>query len=246
MKIAVAGGTGTVGRPIVEAARAAGHEVVLLTRSAGVDLTVPLLAADALRGVDTVIDVSNRPSMAASASVVFFERVTRTLLAGEKQAGVGHHVALSIVGAAEVDAGYLAGKAAQERLVMAEPGGWSLLRATQFHEFVPQLLKQGRMGPLQLVPRMRSRPVAAAEAAAALVRIAEAGPSGLVPDLGGPREERMADLGRRYLAAIGVRRRVLELSLPGRWGHSMRDGGMLPGPGATLGTQTFEEWLAER
>jgi uncharacterized protein YbjT (DUF2867 family) len=245
MRIAVAGGTGVVGGHVVEAARAAGHEVVALTRSTGVDLMSGSGLADALRGADAVIDVANRTTLRAGASTRFFETTTRNLHVAEREAGVGHHVALSIIGAAAAPAAYYAGKAAQERLVMAEQGGWSVLRTSQFHEFVPQTLARGRLGPLQLVPAMRVQPVAAAEVAAALVAIAAAGPSGLVPDLAGPREESMADLARRYLAATGTRRQVLPVAFPGRWGRAMRDGTVLPGVGARIGRQTFDEWLAE-
>lgn len=172
--------------------------------------------------------------------------MTRNLLAAERAAGVPHHVALSIVGAAVAPSAYYAGKKLQEDLVMAEPGGWSILRATQFHEFAAQMAEQGRMGPLQVVPAMRSQPIAAAEVAEALVEIALGAPRGLDRDLGGPREENMADLVRRYLAATGHKRPVLEVPLPGAWGRALRDGTLLTAPGARLGRQTFGEWLAER
>ncbi|MCL1870651.1 MAG: NAD-dependent epimerase/dehydratase family protein [Promicromonosporaceae bacterium] len=245
MRIAVAGGTGTVGRPTAAAAAAAGHDVVLLTRSAGVDLTTGSGLAAALEGVDAVIDLSNdMKAQSAKASTAFFTAVTRNLLAAERATGVGHHVAISIVGAATVDGGYYAGKAAQERLLQAQPDGWSILRATQFHELVAPLLKQGRFGPLQVVPRAVAQPVAAAEAAPVLVAAAEAGPSGLLPELAGPRPESLATLARHYLAAHHDHARVVEVPFPGRFGRGARDGTLLPGPGATLGRQTFDEWLA--
>lgn len=244
MKIAIAGGTGIVGRRVVGAARAAGHEPIVLTRAMGVDLTTGVGLADALRGADALIDVANITTASGKKSTRFFESVTRNLLVAEVEAGVGHHVALSIIGAAEAPASYYAGKAAQERLVMAEPGGWSLLRAAQFHEFVPQLLSTGRVGPLQFVPAMRMQPISAAEVAAELVAIAEAEASGLVGELAGPREESFADLARRYLAATGTPRRVVSFNLPGSYGKALRDGTLLPGKDARRGSQTFDEWLA--
>lgn len=243
MRIAVAGGTGTVGRRVVDAATAAGHEPLVLRRSAGLDLLTGAGVVDAVRGADAVIDVSATSGTSAEESVRFFGTVTRNLLDAERAAGVGHHVALSVIGAAAVGANYYVGKAAQERLLMAEPGGWSLLRTTQFHEFAQQVVGHGQVGPLQVVPKMRAQPIAAAEVAAELVAIAAGTPRGVAPDLAGPQEERMADLVRRFLAAVGRSRPVLEVAIPGAWGRGMRDGSLLPAPGTRLGHQTFTEWL---
>jgi uncharacterized protein YbjT (DUF2867 family) len=247
MRIAVAGGTGVVGRHVVAAVRASGHEPLVLTRSSGHDLTAshagPALVA-ALGGIDAVVDVSSVATTSAARSVEFFGAVTRNLLAAERAAGVRHHVALSIVGAVAAPAAYYAGKKLQEDLVMAGSGGWSILRATQFHEFAAQMAVQGRMGPLQVVPTMRSQPVAASEVAEVLVDIATHGPRGLDRDLGGPREENMADLVRRYLAATGQKRPVLQVALPGAWGRALRDGTLLTAPGARRGALGFEEWLS--
>jgi uncharacterized protein YbjT (DUF2867 family) len=244
MKIAVVGGSGAVGRHVVEAARAGGHEPVVVSRSAGVDVVTGSGLTQALRGTDAVIDVANITTTSAKASVGFFEAATQHLLAAEREAGVGHHVALSIIGAAAAPESYYAGKAAQERLVMAGSDGWSQQRAAQYHEFVPQVLAQLRVGPMQIVPKVRTQPVAAAEVAAELVAIAAAGPSGLVRDLAGPREEALDDLARRYLTATGKPGRVLRVPLPGRYGRALRDGTLLPGSSARLGVQTFDEWLA--
>lgn len=246
MRIVVAGGTGTLGRLVVEQAHAAGHEAVGLSRATGTDLMTGENLAEALRGADAVVDVTSTGTTSGKASVAFFTTVTRRLLDAERAAGVPHHVAISIVGAASVAAAYYAGKAAQEALLAAEPGGWSLLRTTQFHEFVRQMLAFGKVGPLHVVPTMRTQPLAAADVAAALVVLATGEPRGVVPDLAGPREERMADLVRRYLAATGPRRPVLEIPLPGAWGRGMRDGSILPGPDAQLTQQTFDAWLAEQ
>jgi uncharacterized protein YbjT (DUF2867 family) len=246
MRIAVAGGTGTVGRFVVRAVRERGHEAVVLTRSSGVDLMGGEGLAAALDGADAVVDVTSTGSASARESVRFFGTVTRNLLAVERAAGVRHHVALSIVGAAAVAKGYYAGKKAQEDLVTAADVGWSLLRTTQFHEFAAQVLARTSLGPVTVVPTMRSQPVAAAEVGEALAEIALGAPRGIEDELGGPREENVADMARRYLAATGQRRRVLQVPLPGAWGRSMRDGSLLPGPDARRGSQTFAAWLAER
>jgi uncharacterized protein YbjT (DUF2867 family) len=246
MRIAVAGGTGVVGRHVEEALKARGHDVATLSRSAGVDLVTATGLDDALRDVDAVVDVSSTTSQSAKAAVRFFGTVTRNLLNAEKRAGVRHHVALSIVGAAQADSGYYAGKVAQERIVMALPGGWSLLRATQFHEFAQQMTTRAAFGPLQLAPIARCQPIAAAEVGEALADIAVGEPRGLERDLAGPREEQMTRMIRAYLAARGLHRLVVDFAMPGAMGRGMRDGAILPGPDARLGMQTFDEWLAEQ
>ena len=122
---------------------------------------------------------------------------------------------------------------------------WTLLRATQFHEFARQMFERGKAGPLVFVPAMRSQPVAAREVAERLVTLAEGAPSGRVPDLGGPRVERMSELSRRWGEAAHLPGRVVEVPLPGAFGRQLRDGSLLAGPDADVGTQTFTEWLAD-
>jgi uncharacterized protein YbjT (DUF2867 family) len=243
MKIAVAGGTGTVGRHVVAAAEARGHDVLTLTRRDGHDLESGDGLAAALVGVDAVIDVTSVATTSARRSRAFFEAVTGNLLRAEREAGVEHHVALSIVGIDGVDAAYYAGKLAQERLVAAGTVPYTLLRATQFHEFAEQMVAQMSFGRLAVIPTARVRPVAAREVGARLVELAEDGPAGRARDLAGPRDERLADLVRRMLAADGVRRRVLETRLPGVFGRALASGAMHGGADAARGRITFDEWL---
>lgn len=244
MKIVIAGGSGTLGRHVVNAVSAAGHIPVSISRGSGVDLIKGTGLADAMKGAAAVIDTSATSSTSTKESVDFFGTVTRNLLNAEREADVPHHVAISIIGAAKVNANYYAGKAVQEEILMAEGGGWSILRTSQFHEFVKQIIEHGKLGPVQVVPKMLSQPIAASEVAAELVAIAIGAPRGLEPDLAGPHQERMADLVRRYLHEIGESRPVLEVPLPGSWGRGMRDGTLLPYPGTRLGHQTFNDWLA--
>nr|WP_274637419.1 NAD(P)H-binding protein [Microbacterium bovistercoris] len=248
LRIAIAGGTGTVGRLVTEHARRRGHEPIVLSRSTGIDLMTGEGLDAVLAGVDAVIDVSGSQTLTAAASVRYFQTTTGMLLEAEQRAGVGHHLALSIVGIDRTERGYgyYEGKLAQERAVTDGPVPWTLLRATQFHEFAQQMFDRMKMGPFVLVPTMRSQPVAADEVAARLVELAEGAPAGRVPDLAGPRVERMADLARRYGRAAGVPGRVVELSLPGRPGHQMRDGSLLAGTDAQVVGATFTEWLRER
>ncbi len=244
MRVAVAGGTGVVGRRVVDVVRSRGYDVVVLTRSAGVDLVAGDDLAQHLAGVDVVIDVSGTTRQRRAAAEEFFGGVTARLLVAEALAVVPHHVALSIVGVDDVDTGYYAGKRRQEQVLAAGPVPWSLLRATQFHEFAEQSLGFARVGPVSLVPRMRTQPVAAAEVAQALVDLADGAPVGRAPDLAGPEEHELVDLARRVAARRRPRRRVVPVALPGAAGRAMRHGALLPADGAALGTQTFAEWLA--
>ncbi|MEV4990294.1 SDR family oxidoreductase [Pseudarthrobacter sp. LMD1-1-1.1] len=243
MRIAVAGGTGTVGRHVVAIAREHGHEVVSLSRAEGVDLVNGRGLDLALQNVETVIDVSGIQAMSTKKAVDYFTNATQNLLAAGKKAGVKHHVALSIVGIDKANSGLYAGKLVQEDEVKHGGIPWTLLRSTQFHEFVPMSIKAASVGPLVFVPVMSTRPVAAKEVAAALVDAAEAGPKGRLPDLGGPRTEQLKSLVAAYLAKTHQRKRIVPLHLPGPMGKAMRNGSLIPVPGSAVGRQTFLEWL---
>lgn len=243
MKIGVAGGTGTVGRHVTALARQNGHEPVVIGRSTGVDLLTGAGLSAALEGVDAVIDVVNTSTLSARASKKFFGTTTAILLKAEADAGVRHHVALSIVNAATVSAGYYAGKSLQEERVKRAPVPWTLLRATQFHEFAAQTLGRASRGVVALVPVMRTQPVAAREVAERLLHLVLGAPRGLVPDLAGPSEELLVDMVRAYARATRSRTRVIQILLPGPMGAAMRDGGLLPSHRAERGTQSFPEWL---
>ncbi|GAA2454135.1 SDR family oxidoreductase [Agromyces soli] len=246
MRIAIAGGTGTVGRHIVEVARERGHETVVLARSAGVDLTTGAGLAAALAGVDAVVDAANVNAIDRETAERFFTGTSRTLLAAEREAGVRHHVLLSIVGIDRIPYAYYEAKLAQERVVAAGGVPHTILRATQFHEFAGQMAGRLRVAGIQLAARMRTQPIAAREVAEHLVARAEGEPLGRARDLAGPREEQLAELIRRLVRAEGRRGPVLPVSLPIRGMGEMRRGAALPGPDAELGWQTFAEWLAVR
>ncbi|GAB2703661.1 SDR family oxidoreductase [Kitasatospora kifunensis] len=244
MRVAVAGGTGLTGRHVVTALTAAGHQPVVLARSRGVDLVTGVGVTKAMDGVEAVIDVTNRLTARRASSIAFFEAAGRHLLAAEEQAGVRHHVALSIVGIDRVDLGYYAGKRRQEELVRAGGVPWTVLRATQFHEFTEQFLRPGL--PVTMVPRMLSQPVAVREVADALVALVEGPPQAMAPELAGPGPEQMVDAVRRLARARGRRCRVLPLTMPGAAGRAAAGGGLLPAEPGPRGAQTFEQWLTER
>jgi uncharacterized protein YbjT (DUF2867 family) len=244
MRVAVAGGTGVVGRRVVTALTSAGHQVVVLARANGIDLVSGAGLASALDGVRAVIDVSNVVTTRRQQAVEFFSTVTRQLMAAGELAGVQHHLALSIVGIDRVPTGYYQGKLAQEHLVLHGPVPGSVLRATQFHEFAGQLLDR-MPGPVAVLPRMPLQPVAAGEVAAMLAGLGTGTVTGRHPELAGPQVHELAELARRLLQARGERRRVLPVPLPGATGRALAAGALLPqGPGLR-GQQTFEQWLAE-
>ncbi|WP_130177243.1 SDR family oxidoreductase [Cryobacterium sp. SO1] len=243
MKIAIAGGTGTVGRHVTELVGRRGHESVVIARSRGFDLLAGAGLAGALAGVDAVIDVVSIATLSAAASARFFGATSANLLRAEASSGVRHHVSLSIVNASRVSAGYYAGKTVQENIVTAGSVPWTVLRATQFHEFAAQTLQHSSRAGLAVVPVMRTQPVAAREVAERLVELALGAPRGHVPDLCGPREENLLDMVRAYVKASRGRTRVVQFRLPGRMGAAMRDGSLLPSVKTERGTQSFEQWL---
>ncbi|PYG01873.1 Uncharacterized conserved protein YbjT, contains NAD(P)-binding and DUF2867 domains [Georgenia satyanarayanai] len=242
MRIAVAGGTGVVGTHVVEAVSGAGHEPVVIARSRGVDLTTGAGLDDALDGVSAVVDVSNVTTLSRRTAERFFVRVSENLLAAAHRAGVRHHVLLSIVGVDRSPLGYYRAKLRQEEVVLAGPLPATVLRATQFHEFVDQSLARVP-GPVAVVPRMRMQPVAASEVAAHLVEIALGEPQRRAADLAGPQVHEFADLAREVTAARGLRRPVLPVRVPGGAGRAMSDGSLLPAEDGPRGRITFREWL---
>lgn len=239
-RIAVAGGTGTVGRRVVECVRRLDAEAIVIARSSGVDLTTGTGLDQVLEGVDAVIDVTNIVTQNRRRAITFFETSTRHLLEAEERQGVRHHVLLSIVGIDRVGLGYYQAKVAQEDLVRQGPIPWTILRATQFHEFAAQLLGDRLVA---VVPSMLSQPVAASDVADELVRLATAPAAGMAAEVAGPREERVPDMARRLASATGSRSLVLTMPLPGATGRGMRTGALLPAGLGPRGTQTFDEWL---
>jgi len=242
VRLAIAGGTGMTGGHIAAIAYDRGHEVVALSRRTGVELLSGAGLDGALEGVDAVIDVTNVTTAKPDVSVMFFAGATKSLLAAERAAGVAHHLVLSIVGAEAAPDGYYAGKLVQERLVAAADVPWTVLRTTQFHEYAAMMFHRGHAGA-HIAPAGRVQPVAVREVAEHLVDLAERAPVGRATDLGGPREESLADMVHRYAHAIGFRGPLPVVHTPGTLGRAFRAGALLPGADALRGTQTFAEWL---
>jgi uncharacterized protein YbjT (DUF2867 family) len=244
VRIAVAGGTGLVGRHTIDALTRDGHETVSLSRSNGIDLTTGSGLDDALAGVDAVIDVTNTPAMDAAATQAFFGGVTEQLLAAEQRAGVGHHVVLSIVGIDDIEGNpHYAGKRRQEQLVSAGPVPFTIQRATQFHEFAEMVVSWTRENDSAVVPPLLIQPVAATDVAAVLAELAVGPPVGRAPDLAGPGTEDMVDMARRALTARDDQVKLVPSWNDGPFGVTMAGNVLLPGDGARIAPTTFEAWL---
>lgn len=244
MRIIVAGGTGVVGREIVAAARARGHEAAGMSRATGADLQTGEGVASALRDAEVVIDAVSVATMDAETSTRFFRRSTQTLIDAARRGGVRHIVALSIVGVDRNPHGYYAGKVAQEEAYQAGDAPFTIVRATQFHEFAGQVARQARFGPLQLAPRARVQPIAARAVAEHLVTVAEGAARGRTTDIAGPREEELSAMIRAWRRRRGERGPVLTVSLPGAQMRGMRQGLALPDADARVLGPSFEEWLS--
>ena len=245
MRIAVVGGTGLVGRSTVEALTDAGHEPVVVARSRGVDVTSGEGLDAALDGVGAVIDVTNTTATDTTAARTFFEAVTAQLLSAEQRAGVGHHIVLSIVGVDLVEGNaHYAGKRRQEELVRAGAVGFTIVRATQFHEFAEMVVGWTRERDAATVPPLLVQPVAVADVARVLAEVAAGPPQGRVLDLAGPELQDLVDMARRATRARGDAVRLVPSWRGGPFGPEMAGEVLLPGSGARLTPTTFDAWLA--
>jgi uncharacterized protein YbjT (DUF2867 family) len=243
VKIAVAGGTGLVGRQTVEAVRRVGHDPLVLARSAGVDLTTGAGLAAVLDGVDAVIDVTNTPGVSTDQMRAFFAAVTGHLLAAEHHGGVRHHVVLSIVGLDRLpDQGQYAGKREQERLALSGPVPVSVVRATQFFDFAAQVVNWTRRGQSAALAPLLLQPVAVTDVAEVLVEVAVGEPVNGICELAGPETQDLVDMARRTLAARGESLRLIP-TWRGRYGVEMAGEVLLPRPDARLAPTTFDHWL---
>src|SRR6201998_4177686 len=202
MKIVVIGGSGLIGSKLVNKLSEHGHEVVAAAPSNGVNSITGEGLADALKGASVVVDVTNSPSWDDAAVLKFFETSTRNLLANEAAAGVGHHVALSVVGTERLlESGYFRAKMAQENLIKASSIPYSIVHATQFFEFVKGITDFSTVGNKVLLPPALIQPMAADDVATAVGRIAMGSPVNGTVEVGGPEQFRLDELARRYLAA---------------------------------------------
>lgn len=245
MRIAVAGATGNVGALTVDALERGGHEVVGIIRSLGVDLSTGAGLDAALTGVDAVVDATNGAAQDVAGTVAYFGTTTSNLLAAEQRAGVRHHVLLSIVGLHRVEGNaHYAGKREQERLVTAGPVPWTIVPATQFHDFAAMVASWTEQDGAATIAPLLVQPIAPADVADVLAEIATGEPRGRDTDVAGPEPQDLVDMARRTNDARG---RVVKLvpTWSGIFGPEMAGNVLLPGEGARIAPTTFDEWLAK-
>ena len=247
MRIAVIGATGLIGGNLVDLLTAQGHDVVAASRSTGADVVTGDGLAEALAGAQVLVDVVNSPSFDDDPVLAFFTASSANLVATARAAGVGHYVALSIVGADGLpESGYLRAKVVQERTISESGLPYTIVRATQFHEFADAITQTLQVGDEVHAPDALIQPVAAADVSAEVARAATAEPINGTSDFGGPDKMPFADMARAVLAAKGAETPVSVDASATYFGTPLNQNSLVTGDGATLGPTRFADWLAAR
>jgi uncharacterized protein YbjT (DUF2867 family) len=246
MKLVVIGGTGLIGSKLVTKLREHGHEAVSAAPNTGVNSLTGEGLAEVLKGASTVVDVSNAPSWEDAAVLNFFTTSTRNLLTYEEAAGVGHHVALSVVGTDQLsESGYFRAKIAQEKLIKNSSRPYTIIHATQFFEFVKGIADISMVGEKVHLPPVLFQPMAADDVATAVARIAVGAPVNGIVEIGGPEQFRLDELVRRRLAALKDAREVISDPKALYSGAKVSERTLVPGNNARLGETRFETWLTQ-
>ena len=246
MKIVVIGGTGLIGSKLVNKLREHGHEAVAAAPNTGVNTLTGEGLAEVLKGASVVVDVSNSPSWDDAEVLKFFETSTRNLLTGEAAAGVGHHVALSVVGTDRLsESGYMRAKIAQEKLIKESSIPYSIVHATQFFEFLKGLADISVVGDKVHLPPLLFQPMAADDVASGIARIAVGQPVNGIVEIAGPEQFRVDELVRRRLVSLKDNREVVADPNARYGGAKVSDRTLLPGYNARLGETRFETWLTQ-
>jgi len=244
MKIVVIGGTGLIGSLLVTKLQAHGHEVVAASPNSGVNTVTGEGLADVLRDTSVVVDVSNSPSFEDAAVLHFFETSTRNLLAAEAEAGVRHHVALSVVGTERLsESGYFRAKIAQEKLIRESRIPYTIVHATQFFEFVKSIAAAATDGNIVRLAPVLVQPIAADDVACTLSRIAEGSPVNGILEVAGPQQFRLDELVQRGLDAREDPREVIADPDARYFGAALRERTLVPGVGVRLAATRFDDWL---
>ncbi|HEX3351609.1 MAG TPA: SDR family oxidoreductase [Terriglobales bacterium] len=246
MKIVVIGGTGLIGSKLVNKLREHGHEALAAAPNTGVNSLTGEGLAEALKGASVVVDVSNSPSWEDAAVLNFFETSTRNLLGYEAAEGIGHHVALSVVGTDRLsESGYFRAKIAQEKMIKSSTLPYTSVQATQFFEFVKGLADISMVGGKAVLPSALFQPMAADDVSAALANIAVGPPVNGTVEIGGPEQFRIDELVRRRLASLNDPREVIADPHALYSGAKISEKTLLPGNDARLGETRFETWLTQ-
>jgi uncharacterized protein YbjT (DUF2867 family) len=247
MKIIVIGGTGRIGSKVVQRLRADGHDAIPASPGTGVNIITGEGLAAALRGAQVVVDVSNAPDWSDAAVMDFFRTSAGNIRAAEVAAGVGHHVALSVVGTEHLqDSGYFRAKLAQEEALKAGPVPYTILRATQFFEFIGAIADFGTQDKTVLLPPVLFQPESADDVAEALADIAGKPPVNDTVELGGPERFRLDDLVRSFLSAMDDPRQVVADVRAPYYGILVEDEhALVPGEDSRIGTTRFADWLSQ-
>jgi len=245
MKIVVIGGTGLIGSKVVEKLRARGHDAVAAAPNTGVNTITGEGLAEVLRGASVVVDVSNAPSWEDNAVINFFQTSTRNLLSHETAAHVGHHVALSVVGSERMlESGYFRAKIAQETLIKNSSIPYSIVRATQFFEFLKGIADISTDGNTVRLPSVLIQPMSADDVASGLCRVALGSPLKGTVEIGGPEKFRLYEWVRRGLAASKDPRDVVADPQARYYGIRVNETTLIPGGDARLGETRFEDWVS--
>jgi len=246
MKIVVIGGTGLIGSKLVNKLREQGHEAIAASPNSGVNSITGEGLAAALKGASVVVDVTNSPSWEDAEVLKFFDTSTRNLLTYEAAAGVKHHVALSVVGTDQLsESGYFRAKIAQEKLIKESSVPYSIVRATQFFEFLKGLADISMVGDKVHLPPVLFQPMAADDVASGVARVAVGPPVNGIVELGGPQAFRMDELVRRRLALLKDNREVIADPTALYSGARLGERTLVPANDARLGETTIETWLRQ-
>lgn len=246
-KIVVIGGTGLIGSKVVSMLSERGYQAVPASPASGVNTLTGEGLAEVLEGASVVVDLSNSPSFEDGPVMGFFKTSTGNLVTNEAAAGVGHHVALSIVGCESLpDSGYMRAKVAQEKLLRESSIPYSIVRATQFFEFVNRIADSATEGNTVRLPPVRFQPMAAEDVASAVARVAMASPLNGIVEVGGPEQFRFDELIRLGLSARNDPRNVIADPHARYFGTELSEYSLVPGNDALLGEIRFEDWLASQ
>lgn len=243
MKIVVVGGTGLIGSKLTKKLKDLGHEIVAASPSMGVNTITGEGLAEALKGANVVVDVANAPSFEDKAVLDFFETSGRHLMAAEKAAGISHHIALSVVGTDRLpENGYFRAKFAQEKLITSSGIPYTIVRATQFFEFLGSIAQSSTVGDVVHLPRAFFQPIAAEDVAAALLQVSLEKPIDGIVEIAGPERAHLSEIVEKYLKAINDPRRVIGDEDGLYYGSKLSGDSLVPLKNPRLGTITFKRW----